>query len=365
MNNFEYDFFDPRARFWARVLFASIGLIVWSCILINPCAQPVDYSADANDIKAESTEVRLSTPPQPTAVSPTNNLRAELVELGVQSEPEPNEPVPEIPNLERPQAPSSSPLSSQQHARNPDRRLERQLEITVGVTAPHYVLATKQLYAELAQRHLCRYLITDGRIPIEIGRKLSTASRLRCFEQQLRDRSSVNDSARSSDENHAELVVQLARAKALKPEMSEILEQTDVTARSVLSSSDVITPATVPKSTSNQKLTRNSSRTHDSFPGTHNDADSQTDSEVVPSASTLRVGLQFAFVLDCGCMGRIYLHEDGKFCLHHHRAGEMTTHTIPIVSYPPPPGFARIAILPDERTQLLCHPGQGIAIVIQ
>jgi hypothetical protein len=52
-------------------------------------------------------------------------------------------------------------------------------EIIAGSTAPGYVLASNDLYAELATNRRCRFLITDGKLSVDTGRELKPTDLMR------------------------------------------------------------------------------------------------------------------------------------------------------------------------------------------
>ena len=79
--------------------------------------------------------------------------------------------------------------------------------------------------------------------------------------------------------------------------------------------------------------------------------------------ASLTVGLQLKFRLDCGCTGEIYLHQDGKWCLHHYHRHQMTTHYLPVWRGAAPAGSVQVAKLADGQTAIIKHSARYYVLI--
>jgi hypothetical protein len=202
------DFIQPQVQKWTRLVFgAAVGLFLAGYqrhAVVEPGHGPVDVPAEegienseqskpalpsrqtrprqlqAAQQPPESAMVEPADKPEPSTAEPiapvTHDAPLELAEQAPrQAAPLGKVPPQDIARLEstRARAELPPPVSDPLPPLPMGTPAEPQFEIVSGVTAPGYTLSSLEAVLEMARVHQGRFLVSDGELSVEIGRKLS------------------------------------------------------------------------------------------------------------------------------------------------------------------------------------------------
>lgn len=185
------DFVDARIRKGFRIVFAVVTLIVWIMMLLPKPVEPIDLGTGEHD-QAGTTRLIEQAPVQPAPPQPKAQQQqtrqpapreSAQVETAVAESPEDIDFVrPDtVQKPAEPTLPSPAPpvVAQQTPAAQPPAKPK--FEIVAGTTAPRYVLASDELFATLAANQDCRFLVTDGRLTVKVGRVLTPQANMRAI----------------------------------------------------------------------------------------------------------------------------------------------------------------------------------------
>ena len=193
------EFIEPRVRFWMRIgTMAIIVVLVLLSLGIQPKPRteigtgPVNRSGQKEVYSIKRPPVESVPEPATTQPEPENSAdpnqgkdQVDTTDINPINETKLNhaEPVESKPSN---QASADNSFSNEDPGQN-DKSVETQsstnnqaqfdrFEIIAGETAPAYELASADLYDYLTQQNGCRYIITDGKLSVELGRSIQSNS---------------------------------------------------------------------------------------------------------------------------------------------------------------------------------------------